>query len=106
MTNKLLVRAILCIAPAAMLLASPVFAFNHRGMTAGWPNYATGYYAGYYPANYAYQANYAGQPAYYVARPVAGAAYAANVAYAPGAGYAPAAVAYMPVTAAYGNPGY
>lgn len=75
---------------AALLApATPIEAADYRGMTAGWPSYANGYYAANYPANYA-----AG-PAYYVARPVA-------------AGYAAPATGamYRPVQATYANPAY
>lgn len=76
---------------AAQWIAAPVIGADYRGMSAGWPNYANGYYAAGYPANYA-----AG-PAYYVARPVATVAYA---------GQPPAGTLYAPARAAYSNPAY
>jgi len=80
---------LLCFAAAALVaLPAAALAGNYRGMTAGWPQYANGYYAAYYPAQPA------AAPAYYVARP--------PLAAAPGGG----TVAYVPVTAAYRNPTY
>lgn len=75
---------------AFVAIASSAPAADYRGMTAGWPAYANGYYAANYPAGYATG------PAYYVARPVAAAGYAG-----PSAG-----TMYRPVTAAYANPNY
>jgi hypothetical protein len=80
------------VAMAASALGSPALeAADYRGMSAGWPVYANGYYA----AGYAAQP--AAGPAYYVARP-------ATVAQA--AAPARTGVMYMPVRAAYANPTY
>jgi hypothetical protein len=74
-----------------LLTAIDASAADYRGMAPGWPGYANGYYAAYYPQNHG-----AG-PSYYVARPVVAAAYGGNPA---------TAAAYMPVTTAYANPTY
>jgi len=90
MLGRLLTNAIGLVTAAQLLAAPSAQAADYRGMTSGWPNYANGYYAANYPANYA-----AG-PTYYVARPVSAAGYAAP----------PSGTMYMPVRAAYANPTY
>src|SRR5438876_7610973 len=89
MSRRHSLRAVFLVAIA--VLARSAAGGDYRGMTAGWPNYANGYYAANYPANYG-----AG-PAYYVARPVATVAYAGQPA---------AGTLYGPVAAAYANPTY
>lgn len=66
-------------------LAAQPAAGQYRGAPAGWPQNAGGYYA-------TYPVSGNGQP-YYVARPVMAA-------------QRPAAIAYVPVNAAYANPNY
>jgi hypothetical protein len=83
------IRALVAIVTA--IATAPASAADYRGMGAGWPVYANGYYAANYPANTAAGA------AYYVARPVATVAYA---------GQPPSGTMYMPVRAAYANPTY
>ena len=76
---------------ALTLVPATALAADYRGMPAGWPNYAGGYYAGYAPLA-------TPRRRYYAARPVT-VAYA-NPAYA--AGYGGAATA----NPAYGCRGY
>jgi hypothetical protein len=80
---SMLGRLIITLFTAAV--GSAAVAADYRGMPAGWPAYANGYYAANYPAGYATG------PGYYVARPVAAPGYAAR----------PAGAMYVPVTAAY-----
>src|SRR5258707_15013376 len=91
MSGRLLTTAIGLVIAAQLTAALPASGGDYRGMTAGWPTYANGYYAANYPANYG-----AG-PAYYVARPVTTVAYA---------GQQPGGTLYAPVRAAYANPTY
>jgi hypothetical protein len=90
MSGRLLKRAIGLAIAAQSIAAGPANGADYRGMTAGWPAYANGYYAANYPTN-----SGAG-PAYYVARPVAAAGYAVP----------PTGTMYAPVRAAYANPTY
>jgi hypothetical protein len=76
---------------AAAATAPEALGADYRGMSAGWPVYANGYYAAGYPSQPA------AAPAYYVARPVATAQAASQ---------GRTGVMYMPVRAAYANPTY
>jgi hypothetical protein len=91
MSRRSIAIMLLTFAAATALCAKPAAAADYRGMTAGWPTYANGSYAAYYP-----QGNGAG-PAYYVARPTMPAYAVAR----PMTG-----TAYVPVRAAYANPTY
>src|SRR4051794_11425930 len=91
MSGRILTSAIGLFITAQLVLGSSASGGDYRGMTAGWPSYANGYYAASYPANYG-----AG-PAYYVARPVTAAAYG---------GQPPAGTLYAPARVAYANPTY
>jgi hypothetical protein len=79
---KLLVVVLAAFAVLAQVRSA---AGQYRGAPAGWPQNAGGYYA-------SYPVSGSGQP-YYVARPVMPA-------------QRPAAIAYVPVNAAYANPNY
>jgi hypothetical protein len=92
--------ALLLAAAIGPALTPSAHAGGYRGMTAGWPSYANGYYAAAYPANYGVG------PAYYVARPVAPGYGSQTVAGAYYSGQPLAGAQYVPVTAAYGNPYY
>jgi hypothetical protein len=83
-------RLLLTVVTLATALPAALTGAEYRGMTAGWPVYANGYYAANYPASYG------GAPAYYVARPAAPAGYAPR----------PTGTMYVPVRAAYANPSY
>jgi hypothetical protein len=96
MSRRSITTTLLSFAMALAQSALPAAAADYRGMTAGWPAYANGSYAAYYP-----QAS-GGGPAYYVARPaMPGYAAPGYIAARPAAG-----TMYMPVRAAYANPTY
>src|SRR5262245_1913997 len=86
----------LALAAAVASCATSAAAAEYRGMTAGWPYYASGYYAGYAPATYATTGGY------YAARPVTVAYANPNYLAAYGAGNGNAATAYRPTVAAAG----